>query len=170
MSKIEMRDPPATDSSDWNHAFDVVSQLAAARGATLRELGEDQAAQPGPAPNAGTGGTDSVADAAPPFAPVAPDQLTRDVAAIEQAATALRWAEPRIELAPDQLARDMAEIEQAAAALRRAEPALEPRAPDPPAAAEAPASRSVWPLVCVIWLIAVLVVSSTIGAVVMLVR
>ena len=64
----------------------------------------------------------------------------------------------------------MAEIEQAAAALRRAEPALEPRAPEPPAIFDAPASRSVWPLVCVIWLVAVLVVSSTIGAVVLLVR
>jgi hypothetical protein len=169
MSKIEMHGPPTTDSSDWNHAWNVVSQLAAARGATLRELGEDQAALPLPTTKAGTG-ADSVADAAPPFAPVAPDQLSRDIADIEQAATALRWAEPRIELAPDQLARDMAEIEQAAAALRRAEPALEPRAPELPAAFDAPASRSVWPLVCVIWLIAVLVVSSTIGAVVLLVR
>ncbi len=169
MSKIEMRGPPAADSADWNHAWDVVSQLAAARGTTLRELSEDQAAPPRPASDAGTS-ADSVADAAPPFAPVAPDQLTRDIAEIAQAATALRWAEPRVELAPDQLARDMAEIEQAAAALRRAEPALEPRPPDTPAAFDTPASRSVWPLVCVIWLVAVLVVSSAIGAVVLLVR
>jgi hypothetical protein len=169
MSKIEMRGPPGTDNSDWNHAWNVVSQLAAARGTTLRELGEDDAALPGAAPDAGTS-ADSVAGAVPPFAPVAPDQLTRDIAEIEQAAAALRWAEPRVELAPDQLARDIAEIEQAAAALRRAEPALEPRAPDTPAAFDAPASRSVWPLVCVIWLVAVLVVSSAIGAVVLLVR
>jgi hypothetical protein len=168
MSKIEMH-PPATDSSDWNHAWNVVSQLAAARGTTLRELGEDHAALPRPTPDAGTS-ADAVADAAPPFAPVAPDQLSRDIAEIEQAATALRWSEPRAALAPDQLARDMAEIEQAAAALQRAEPALEPRAPELPAAFDAPASRSVWPLVCVIWLIAVLVVSSAIGAVVLLVR
>lgn len=169
MSKIETRDPPAADNSDWNHAWSVVSQLAAARGATLRELGEDHPALPHPAPVAEIG-ADSVADAAVPFAPVAPDQLTRDIAEIEQAATALRWSEPRVALAPDQLARDMAEIEQAAAALRRAEPALEPRAPDPPAIFDTPASRSVWPLVCVIWLVAALVVSSTIGAVVLLVR
>jgi hypothetical protein len=169
MSKMEMRGPPATDSSDWNHAFNVVSQLAAARGATLRELGEDHAGLPRSAPDAETG-ADSVTNTAPPFTPVAPDQLTRDIAEIEQAATALRWSEPRVALAPDQLARDIAEIEQAAAALRRAEPALEPRAPDPPATFDAPASRSVWPLVCVIWLVAVLVVSSTIGAVVLLVR
>ncbi len=169
MSKIETRDPATTDSSDWNHAWSVVSQLAAARGATLRELGEDRAALPGPAPDAGTG-ADFVADATLPYAAVAPDQLARDIAEIEQAATALRWTEPRIELAPDQLARDMAEIEQAAAALRRAEPALEPRAPDTPAAFDAPASRSVWPLVCVIWLVAVLVVSSAIGAVALLIR
>jgi hypothetical protein len=168
MSKIEMHGPPATDSSDWNHAWNVVSQLAAARGATLRELGEDRA-PPRPAPDAVTD-ADSVADAAPPFAAPAADQLSRDIAEIEQAATALRWAEPRIEPAPDQLARDMAEIEQAAAALRRAEPALEPRAPELPAAFDAPASRSVWPRVCVIWLVAVLVVSSAIGAVVLLVR
>jgi hypothetical protein len=39
-----------------------------------------------------------------------------------------------------------------------------------PAVFDAPASRSVWPLVCVIWLIAVLVVSSATGAVVLLIR
>jgi hypothetical protein len=169
MSKIETRDPPASDNSDWNRAWSAVSQLAAARGATLRELGEDHAGLPRSGPDAETG-ADCFADTAAPFAPVAPDQLTRDIAEIEEAATALRWSEPRVALAPDQLARDMAEIEQAAAALRRAEPALEPRAPDPPATFDAPASRSVWPLVCVIWLVAVLVVSSTIGAVVLLVR
>jgi hypothetical protein len=36
-------------------------------------------------------------------------------------------------------------------------------------AVEAPASRSVWPLVCVIWLTALLVVSGAIGAIVLLV-
>jgi len=169
MSKIEMRGPQATDSSDWNHAWSVVSQLAAARGATLRELDDDRGAALPDSAIDPRPGADSAANSAAPLAPVAPDQLTRDMAEIERAAAALRWAEPRIELAPEQLARDMADIEQAAAALRRAEPALEPSAPDVHAAIEAPASRSVWPLVCVIWLTAVLVVSCTIGAVVLLV-
>jgi hypothetical protein len=69
----------------------------------------------------------------------------------------------------NQLARDIAEIEQAAAALRRAEPALEPRAPEMPPGIEPRVSHSVWPLVCVIWLTAAMVVSCAIGTVVLLV-
>jgi hypothetical protein len=139
MSKIEAIGPKAADSSDWNHAWSVVSQLAAARGAALRELGPDDRSAPPPAPPTETR-TDSAADL--PFAAVAPDQL----------------------------ARDMAEIERAAAALRRAEPTLERRAPKPPAGIEAPAVRSVWPLLGVIWLTAAAVVSCAIGAIVLLLR
>jgi hypothetical protein len=124
MSKIEARGSKAGDSSDWNHAWNVISRLAAARAATLRELGED----------------DRGASIAATFAPIAPDQL----------------------------ARDMAEIEQAATALRRAEPALEPRAPDPQAGREPRAARSIWLLVCVIWLTAAAVVTCAIGAIVLL--
>jgi hypothetical protein len=169
MSKIEVLGSQAPDSADWNHAWNVVSQLAAARGTTLRELGEENAAVPGP-PIDQRAGADSSMNFARAFAPITPDQLTRDIAEIEQAAATLRWAEPQspAPAAPDQLARDMAEIEQAAAALRQAEPTLERRAPETPAV-EAPASRSVWPLVCVIWLTALLVVSSAIGAIVLLV-
>jgi hypothetical protein len=141
MSKIEVRGAPAKDSSDWNHAWNVVSQLAAARGTALREIGEDgrNASPPGAAavPNPGL---ESAAIPAAPFPPIAPDQLARDIA----------------------------EIERAAAALRRAEPALEPRAPGPQAGSAPPASRSIWPLVCVIWLMAVAVVSCAIGTVVLL--
>jgi hypothetical protein len=144
--------------------------LAAARGTTLRELGEGQSAAAPGTPIVPRTGADSGVNFARAFAPIAPDQLTRDIAEIEQAAATLRWAEPqpRAPIAPDQLARDMAEIEQAAAALRQAEPTLERRAPELPAV-DAPASRSVWPLVCVIWLTALLVVSSAIGAIVLLV-
>jgi hypothetical protein len=141
MSKIEAIGSKSADSSDWNHAWSVVSQLAAARGTTLRELGPDdrKATLPDPAIEAATE-ADSTANLAPPFAAVAPDQL----------------------------ARDMAEIERAAAALRRAEPTLERRALNLPASVEVPAARSVWPLLCVIWLMAAGVVSCTIGAIVLL--
>jgi hypothetical protein len=141
MSKIEVRGAPARDSSDWNHAWNVVSQLAAARGTALREIGEDDRSTslPGsavvPKP-----GPESAAVPAAPFPPIAPDQLARDIAEIERAATALR----------------------------RAEPALEPRAPDPQAGSAPRTSRSIWPLVCVIWLTAVAVVSCAIGTVVLL--
>jgi hypothetical protein len=124
MSKIEARGSKAEDSSDWNHAWNLISQLATARAATLRELGEDDR------------DTSIVAT----FAPIAPDQL----------------------------ARDMAEIERAAAALRRAEPALEPRAPDPQAVSEPRIARSIWLLVCVIWLTAAAIVSCAIGVIVLL--
>jgi hypothetical protein len=139
MSKIELRGANARDNSDWNHAWKVVSQLAAARGTTLRPIGEDDrsAATPSPALDPKPGPDSATISA--PFAPVAPDQLARDIA----------------------------EIEQAAAALRRAEPALEPRAPEPEAT-EPQTSRSIWPLLCVIWLAAVLVVSCAIGAIVLL--
>ncbi len=125
MSKIEPRGTKARDSSDWNHAWKVVSRLAAARGTALRQIGED----------------DSKASARRTrFGPI-----------------------PR-----QQLASDVAEIERAAAALRRAEPALEARAPEPAASAEPRPSPSIWPLVCVIWLTAVLVVSCAVGAIVLL--
>jgi hypothetical protein len=70
----------------------------------------------------------------------------------------------------DQLARDIAEIEQAAAALRRLEPALEPRAPEMSPGIEPRVSHSVWPLVCVIWLTAAMVMTCAICAVVLLLR
>jgi hypothetical protein len=141
MSNIEVIGSKAADSSDWNHAWSVVAQLAAARGATLGELGPDDrsAALPSATTEAKTR-TDSAADLAAPFGAVAPDQL----------------------------ARDMAEIERAAAALRRAEPNLERRFPHSPAGFEAPVARSVWPLLCVVWLTAVAVVSGAIGAITLL--
>jgi len=186
MTNTEARGSKTTDSSDWNHAWSVVSQLAAARGTALRALGrDDRAAVPNAGIDANLGdtslgdtmpGADAAATPAPPFGSVAPDQLARDIAEIEQAATALRQTEPapaepaRESRMPDQLARDIAEIEQAAAVLRRTEPALEPTAPETPADFEPRVARSVWPLVCVIWLTAAMVVSCAIGAVVLLVR
>jgi hypothetical protein len=141
MSKSEAIGPKAADSLNWNHAWSVVSQLAAARGATLRELGPDErqgaAVEP---PIEAKAGAESAAVEAAPFALVAPNQL----------------------------ARDMAEIERAAAALRRAEPTLERRTPSPPVSLEAPGARSVWPLLGVIWLMAAAVDACAIGAIVLL--
>jgi hypothetical protein len=145
MSKIEGLGSKARDSADWNHAWSVVSQLAAARGTALRELGgNDRSAsispKTAPKPADSRPGSGSAAMPAPPLAPVAPDQLARDIAEIEQAATALR----------------------------RAEPALEPRAPDPHPSHEPRTPRSIWLLVGIIWLTALAVVSCTIAAIVLL--
>jgi hypothetical protein len=139
MSNIEAIGSKAPDSSDWNHAWSVVAQLAAARGATLRALGPDDRG----------------------VAPLPPATKT---ATLTPSAADLRFGA----VAPDQLARDMAEIERAAAALRRAEPTLERRASNPPVTVEAPVARSVWPLLGVIWLTALAVVSGAIGAIALL--
>ena len=142
MSKIEALGAKPKDSSDWNHAWKVVARLAEAQGATLREIDEDDRAVPIPS-------------AAPDRGPDVPSPAIS--------------AAPAAAIAPDQRSRDIAEIERAAAALRRAEPALEPRAPEAEIIGEARTSRSIWPLIGVIWLTAVLVVSCAIGAIVLLV-
>jgi hypothetical protein len=139
MSKIEARGAKAKDSADWNQAWKAVARLAAARGTALRQIGND-------------GASAAIPPAAPEQAPGAP--------AIPPV--------PLAPVAPDQLSRDIAEIERAAAALRRAEPALEPRAPEPEIMGEARTPRTIWPLIGVIWLTAVLVVSCAVGAVVLL--
>lgn len=156
MTNTETRGSKTTDSSDWNHAWSVVSQLAAARGTALRELGlDDRAAVPSARideslrdtslRDAGLGdtapGSNAAAASTPPFGPIAPDQLARDIA----------------------------EIEQAAAALRRLEPALKPRTLETAAGIEPRVARSIWPLVCAIWLTAAMVVTCAVGAVVLLV-
>jgi hypothetical protein len=147
MSKIELLGAKARDISDWNHAWKVVSRLAAARGTTLRQSGENDRSVSIPSsaldPNPDSC---SVAIAPKSFAPVA----------------------AFAPVAPDQLARDMAEIERAAAALRHAEPALEPGVPETETASEPRTSHSIWPLICIVWLTAVLVVSCAIGAIVLL--
>ena len=179
MTNTEARGSKTTDSSDWNHAWSVVSQLAAARGTALRELRQDDrtavpstgldASLPDTSLRDTTPDSNAAATSAPSFTPVAPNQLARDISEIERAAAALRRPEPALEpRAHDQLARDIAEIEQAAAALRRAEPALELRAPEMPPGIEPRVSHSVWPLVCVIWLTAASVVTCAIGALVLL--
>ncbi len=134
--------------SDWNQAWSAVSQLAAARGTTLRELGQDNESPPLPGstldPMGATArsGSEAAPDLTPSFAPIAPDQLARDIA----------------------------EIERAAAALRRAEPALEPRVAGSQADTEPRAANSIWLLVSVIWLTAAAVVSCAIGAIALLLR
>jgi hypothetical protein len=90
MSNIEARGSKARDSSDWNHAWSVVSQLAAARGTTLREVGEDRS------PSILGARSEPAATSPASFAPIAPDQLAHDIAEIERAAAALRRAEPAL--------------------------------------------------------------------------
>jgi hypothetical protein len=146
MSKTDAVGPK--DASDWNEAWSAVSQLAAARGTTLRELGQVDGSAAGPIstidPTDGAAGSGfaPAADLTPSFAPMAPDQLARDIA----------------------------EIERAAAALRRAEPALEPRLPGSQSGSEPRVANSIWLLVCVIWLTAAAVVSCAIGAIMLLLR
>jgi hypothetical protein len=60
MSKIELLGAKARDISDWNHAWKVVSRLAAARGTTLRQISEN--------------------DRSASIPSSAPDQLARDMA------------------------------------------------------------------------------------------
>jgi hypothetical protein len=127
MSKIEALNANSGDSPDWNRAWTLVSRLATARGATLPQA--------------------------------------RDTPAMRQEPQEPAIPAPRAPLAPDQLARDMAEIEQAAAALRRAEPALQPRRAELDAMPEVRGVRSVWILIALIWLSAASVVSCAIGAV-----
>jgi hypothetical protein len=138
MSKIDALGAKAKDSSDWSQAWKVVSRLAEARDATLRQIGEERPDSEIPS---ATPAQKPAGQSAAPFAPVVPDRLTRDVA----------------------------DIERAAAALRRAEPGLEPRPPEPETIDETRTSHSIWPLISVIWLTAVLVVTCTIGAILLLV-
>jgi uncharacterized membrane protein len=137
MSNIEARGSKSSDSTDWNRAWEAVAKLAAARGATLPKAAE-----------------------APPAAVVPPAERTPPPAAPAPAVN----PPPAAPVAPNQLARDIAEIEQAAAALRRAEPSLEPRLPGTPSRTELRNVRSVWFLIALIWLSAASVVSCAIGA------
>jgi hypothetical protein len=133
MSNTKSIGSKAADRSDWNHALNVVSRLAAARGTTLD------------------------IDAPPPAETASTNELA-----------AQAWPELVAPVAPDQLARDMAEIEKAAAVLRRQEPALEPRGAEPEPAGEPRKPRSVWILIAGIWLSALLVVTGTTGAILLL--
>jgi hypothetical protein len=116
--------------------------LAAARGATLPPAADELAMSPAPLWTA---------------IPTPSPRLRRELA-----------AQPSAPIAPDPRARDMAEIEQAAAALRRAEPTLEPRRPGLDTMPDVRSVRSVWFLIALIWLSAASVVSSAIGAVLLL--
>lgn len=169
MSNIEARDAEAADCSDWNQAWSAVAQLAAARNATLRELGQHEADAAHLAMPASFEVAAELASVhEPPLEVADPRRAHAELVssiAVESAPleTLAKVAAPFAPVAPDQLARDMAEIEQAAAALRRAEPALELQTTalvhvEPP-----PSSHSVWLLVAVIWLTAVAVVSCAVG-------
>ena len=141
MSDSKAASSSTKDRSDWNRAWDVVSGLAAARGTTMREI--DDRPRAAPVASAMNGPI-----AAPHAAPVS--------------------RQPFAPIAPDQLARDIAEIEKAAAALRSQEPALEMRYPDVETIGELRPARSVWMLITTIWISAVLVVSGAIGALALL--
>src|ERR1019366_8694074 len=97
MTTTKIVDSSTSDRADWNHAWDVVSRLAAARGAALPQ---NDAAGRDSAISGATNGQN--ADARPAalspeqFPPVVPDQLARDIAEIEKAAAALRRQEPAL--------------------------------------------------------------------------
>ena len=91
----------------------------------------------------------------------APDTAAAAPAAADQNALAAA-------LPSNKLASDMIEIERAARALRRAEPLLEPSRPPSESAIEMRGARSIWLLVSVIWLTALLVVSCGVAAVALL--
>jgi hypothetical protein len=126
-----------TDRSDWNNAWEIVSRLAAAREATLQEIGQEIGQDRRRPP---------VADATRPTA--------------NSASPSAKAVEP---VDQDQLAHAVAEIEKASAALRLAEPGLEAGLPDAPARTRK--YWSVWILVGGVWLSATLVVAGATGAI-----
>lgn len=134
MSNTTAAGSDANDGSDWNRAWNVVARLAAARGSALPDVD----APPHELPPAGPteGGDCAPVIVTEPFAPIAPDQLARDIAEIERVAAALRAQDPTLEL-------------------HQAEPetANEPRA-----------VRSVWTLVTAIWIFAALVMLGSLAA------
>jgi hypothetical protein len=125
------------DRSDWNSAWEVVSQLAAARETALLGIGGDQQAA-------------AILESA---------RRQRNVSA------ATISAKPVVPMDPDQLARAIAEIEKASAALRRSEPALEVWLPDSATRRESRKYLSVWILIGGIWISATLVVAGATGAI-----
>jgi hypothetical protein len=127
---------PPTDRSDWNNAWEIVSRLAAAREATLQEIGQE----------------------------TEPDR--REALASEAGHPAPKAAAPATAIEPvdqDQLAHAVAEIEKASAALRQTEPGLEAGLPDAPTRKRK--YWSVWILIGGVWLSATLVVAGATGAI-----
>src|SRR5712675_1728868 len=88
-----------TDRSDWNNAWEIVSRLAAAREATLQEIGQEigQDRRQPPVPEATRPPSNSAAAPATAIEPVDQDQLAHAVAEIEKASAALRQTEPGLE-------------------------------------------------------------------------
>ena len=140
MSETETPGAKSNDSLEWNRAWEAVSRLAAARGATLSKAEEAP-----PLPD-----TPEVDRKPPP--PFAPARAPAENA-------------PPAPVVPHPRARDIAEIEQAAAVLRRAEPSLEPRLPGAQTRPELRSVRSVWVLIALIWLSAASVVSCATAAI-----
>lgn len=134
-SKDAIGSPP-TDRSDWNNAWEIVSRLAAAREATLQEIGQE----------------------------IEPDR--REPLPSEAGHPAPKAAAPATAIEPvdqDQLAHAVAEIEKASAALRQTEPGLEAGLPDAPTRKRK--YWSVWILIGGVWLSATLVVAGATGAI-----
>jgi hypothetical protein len=140
MTNKNVLGPTSRDSTEWNHAWDVVRRLAAARRNALDELNEADPALPISGPSS---------DPSPALPEPGPHPTLTE---------------------SGQYARAIAEIEQASAALRRAEPALEAWLPDREAVPDIVAqsepryARSVWILVGGLWISTVLVMAGAIGA------
>jgi hypothetical protein len=130
MSEIGTQRAHSSDGADWNRAWDETSGLSMARGITEALKLSQEPMTPGAGPDR------------------RPEQPTG----------------PGAPIAPDPVARGMAEIEQAATALRREEPRLEPESPGFESKAELQTARSVWILIAVIWVSVASAVSCAIGA------
>jgi nucleotide-binding universal stress UspA family protein len=139
MTNKNILGPTSRDSTEWNHAWEVLRRLAAARRNALHELNEADPALPicGPTSEPSPALTEPG-----PSALTESGQYARAIAEIEQASAALRRAEPALE-----------------AWLPEGEPV-----PDVAAQREARYSRSVWILVGGIWISTVLVMAGAIGA------
>lgn len=136
MSNNNAVGPTTRDTAEWNNAWEVVRRLAAARRDALHEMKKSD-----PSVRADGAGTDIT------LAPVLSEHAMGHSVVAESG----------------QYARAIAEIEQAAAALRRAEPALEEWLPSAAIHSEPRHPQSVWILVGGIWVSTVLV-ASAIGA------
>jgi hypothetical protein len=139
------------DRSDWKNAWEVVARLAAARDASLQEIGQESGQESGHDQRAAAIQRAAILESA-----------SRLRTAPAPAAISAKHAVP---IDPDQLARAVAEIESASAALRRSEPGLEAWRPGSAKRSAARKYLSVWILIGGIWISATLVVAGATGAI-----
>jgi len=118
---------------EWDHAWQLVCRLASARGEILADVTTERPAQSSRVPVAVPASIEPIND------------VTRVNA--------------------DEFARAVAEIEQAAAALRQAEPALETGAKPRAEKARSRRPRSIWLFIATLWLATALVIAGAVTAI-----